>query len=140
MIATDPIVITDVRELLGNILRPRPRISPSAWAEDNRHLKEGTTPAPGRWRNDYLPWLQPILDAFYLESWAEGIVVKKPAQAAGTEILVTLIGYLFATAPGPTLFVATTQDIFNIQGVYDIYREAHRAYTALGAPEALQLI
>jgi cephalosporin-C deacetylase-like acetyl esterase len=47
--------------------------------------------------------------------------------------------FLTVRAPRPTLIVATTQDIFNIQGVYDIYREAHRAYTALGAPEALQL-
>ena len=99
---------TDLRRLLADIMRPRPRVAPSAWAEDNRHLKEGTTPAPGRWRNDYLPWLKPILDAYHEETWCEGIVVKKPAQGAGTEILVTLIGYFFATAPGPTLFVTTT--------------------------------
>lgn len=112
MIATDTATDgTELRQVLADIIRPRPRVAPSSWAEANRHLKEGTTPAPGRWRNDYLPWLQPILDAYHLEPWAEGIVVKKPAQSGGSELLVTLIGYLFATAPGPTLFIATTQDI-----------------------------
>lgn len=100
-----------LRDELAELIRPRARILPSQWAERHRSLKKGTTANPGRWRNSYLPWLEAILDAFIACTWADGIVVMKAAQVGGSEILVTLLGYLFATDPGPTLFLCTTQDI-----------------------------
>ncbi len=47
----------------------------------------------------------------------------------------------FATvrAPRPGLILATTRDIFNIDGTRELYREARRAYAALGAPEGIGL-
>lgn len=47
---------------------------------------------------------------------------------------------IVARAPLPTLVVATTRDIFNIQGVREMYAEAARAYAAMGAPGALRIV
>jgi dienelactone hydrolase len=46
---------------------------------------------------------------------------------------------LIARAPKPTLLIATTRDIFNIDGTRDALAEARQAYAAFGAPDALTM-
>ena len=43
-------------------------------------------------------------------------------------------------APKPTLMVTTTRDIFSIQGSRDVFKEAQKAYIALGAPDNLLMV
>ena len=43
-------------------------------------------------------------------------------------------------APKPTLMVTTTMDIFSIQGARDVFREAKKAYVALGEPDNLLMV
>jgi hypothetical protein len=47
---------------------------------------------------------------------------------------------LVARAPRPTLLVATTRDIFSIQGARETYAEAKRGFEALGAPQSLRMV
>jgi len=47
---------------------------------------------------------------------------------------------LLARAPKPTLVVATSNDIFNIQGTYETMAEVSRGYEALGAADNLTLV
>jgi hypothetical protein len=47
--------------------------------------------------------------------------------------------YLHARAPRPTLVLATTNDIFSIQGVRETFREAMASYVAMGHPQNLRL-
>jgi dienelactone hydrolase len=47
---------------------------------------------------------------------------------------------LTARAPKPCLIVATTNDLFNIEGTRETFREVSRAYQALGAPDNLKLV
>jgi len=47
---------------------------------------------------------------------------------------------LTARAPKPTLIIATANDMFNIEGTRETFREVGRAYRALGAPENLKLV
>ena len=47
---------------------------------------------------------------------------------------------LVARAPQPTLIVATANDIFNIEGTRETFREVGKAYRALGSPETLMLV
>ncbi len=42
-------------------------------------------------------------------------------------------------APKPTLIMATTRDIFSIQGVYETFDEAGKTFEVLGAKENLQI-
>jgi len=47
--------------------------------------------------------------------------------------------FIEARAPRPTLISSTTRDFFSIQGARETYREATRAFAALGAESHLQM-
>ncbi len=51
-----------------------------------------------------------------------------------------LADYFHARAPKPSLIVTTTNDIRNIYGAYQSYREALKSYTFFGKPENIMLI
>ncbi|MEX2213073.1 MAG: acetylxylan esterase [Phycisphaeraceae bacterium] len=48
--------------------------------------------------------------------------------------------YMILRAPRPTLVLAGTQDFFNIEGTWDSFRQAQRAYTRLGAAERIAIV
>lgn len=48
--------------------------------------------------------------------------------------------YLLMRAPKPTLISSTTQDFFAIDGSWDTFRQAKRAFGILGAPERVDLV
>jgi hypothetical protein len=48
--------------------------------------------------------------------------------------------YVLLRAPKPTLMCVATHDFFDIQGAWDIFRQAKRIYTRLGAPESVDLV
>lgn len=84
-------------------------MKPSEWAERHRRIKEGQSAASGRWSNDYAPWITHILDAYVNEPEKEGWFWMKPAQIGGSDLVVSLIGYLIDCEPGPILYVCSTE-------------------------------
>ena len=48
--------------------------------------------------------------------------------------------YLLMRAPKPTLISSTTQDFFAIDGSWDTFRQAKRAFGILGGPERVDLV
>lgn len=52
---------------------------------------------------------------------------------------IDMADFLEVRAPKPALIVATTRDIFAIQGARDSYQEAQKAYKAFGKPEQIQM-
>ncbi len=48
--------------------------------------------------------------------------------------------YVLMRAPKPTLISSNTDDFFDIQGSWDNFRQAKRAYTRLGFPERVDLV
>ena len=48
--------------------------------------------------------------------------------------------FILARAPKPTLILAATQDFVPIEGTWEAFRQAKRAYTQLGYPERVALI
>ncbi|MBO9616888.1 MAG: acetylxylan esterase [Dyadobacter sp.] len=52
---------------------------------------------------------------------------------------IDMADFLEVRAPKPALIVATTRDIFAIQGARDSYHEARKAYEAFGKPEQIQM-
>ncbi|WP_439581232.1 alpha/beta hydrolase family protein [Dyadobacter bucti] len=57
----------------------------------------------------------------------------------GIENGIDMSDFLEVRAPKPALIVATTRDIFAIQGARDAFGEARKAYHALGKPDQMQL-
>ncbi len=47
--------------------------------------------------------------------------------------------FVIARAPKPTLILATTRDIFSIEGTHTAFAEARRAFEAFGHPEAMAM-
>lgn len=48
--------------------------------------------------------------------------------------------FILSRAPKPTLILAATHDFVPIEGTWDAFRQAKRAYTLLGYPERISLI
>ncbi|GAB3915166.1 alpha/beta hydrolase family protein [Larkinella knui] len=58
----------------------------------------------------------------------------------GLENGIDIPDYLEVRAPKPTLIVATTMDIFSIQGARNAYQETRKAYQAHGRVDALTMV
>ena len=48
--------------------------------------------------------------------------------------------YVLMRAPRPVLIMAATQDFFDIQGAWNVFREGKRVYGRLGFPERVELV
>ncbi|MFN0080553.1 MAG: alpha/beta hydrolase family protein [Prosthecobacter sp.] len=48
--------------------------------------------------------------------------------------------YVLLCAPRPLLIMAATQDFFDIQGAWNVFRQGKRVYGRLGLPERIELI
>ena len=85
------------------VLRPKKRLTVSAWAEANRILPD-TNAVAGPWRNALTPYLVEIMDAFS-DDTTEQIVFVKPTQVGGTSAMENALGSLIDQDPGPTMVV-----------------------------------
>lgn len=53
---------------------------------------------------------------------------------------MTQAEYVMMRAPKPTLICTATKDMFNIQGSWELYRDAKRFYARFGYPERVDLV
>jgi phage terminase large subunit GpA-like protein len=90
-------------------MRARPRISVSDWADRYRVVPPGTSPEPGPWRTERVPYLREILDAFS-DPDVERVYVQAASQIGKTEILLSSIGYFAHQDPSPIMLVQSTED------------------------------
>jgi phage terminase large subunit GpA-like protein len=90
-------------------MRPRPRLTVSEWADRHRVVPPGTSPEPGAWRTDRVPYLREILDAVS-DPDVERIYVQAASQVAKSEILLNTIGFFAQHDPSPILLVQSTED------------------------------
>lgn len=71
------------------VLRKKPRLLPSTWAEQNRYLKKG--PVPGPWRNKRNPAMIGIVDSLAVPS-VRVIVLMKGVQTGATDAVFNFLG------------------------------------------------
>lgn len=91
------------------ILKPRPRLKLSEWAERYRQLSGGSAER-GPWRNRRVPYLVEIMDAV-IDPMVEDLTVMKPARVGFTEaVLINAIGYYMDQDPSPILVALPTID------------------------------
>ena len=86
-----------------------PDITVSEWAEKYRMLPE-TANISGLWRNDQVPYMRAIMDAF-TDPDVEEISVQASAQVGKTEVLNNMIGYTIHIDPCPLLIMQPTLDV-----------------------------
>lgn len=109
----------------------------SEWADEYRQIAPGTSPEPGAWRTERVPYLREVLDAFS-DPDVERIYVMAASQVAKSEILLNVIGYYAHQEPSPILLVQSTEDAmkaFSKERVAKMF-EASPALEGLLAPGA----
>lgn len=81
-----------------------PKLTVSQWADAHRGLAAGTSPEPGRWRTDRVPYTREPMDVMNDPDVEIG-VLKWSSQVAKTEVLINIAGYYIDQDPSPQLFV-----------------------------------
>ncbi|MCK9324565.1 MAG: phage terminase large subunit family protein [Bacteroidales bacterium] len=84
------------------VIRKPARIPVSEWAEKYRVVTKSALPGP--WRNETTPYLIGIMDASVV-SCVETVIVVKPPQVGGTEIIHNFVGRNIDVDPGDALYV-----------------------------------
>ena len=86
-------------------LRPPPRLSLSAWADEHFRLSAESSAQAGRWR--CLPYQDGILDAIS-DPTVTHVSVMKSARVGFTLMVSATVGYYIHMAPAPILLVQPT--------------------------------
>lgn len=87
--------------------RPRSIMTGSEWADTRRYIAPGTSPEPGPWRTDRVPYLREPLDVA-TDSETEIIVMMCSSQVGKSEWLLNVQGYYVDQEPAPQLMLQPT--------------------------------
>ena len=90
-------------------IKPKERLSVSQWADQHRIMAVGTTPHPGRWKTDRVPYAREPMDALSVHHSAQIIVLRWASQVSKTEIGLNWIGYSIAQNPQTMIAVQPTE-------------------------------
>ena len=93
--------------VLNKILKPRPKLTGSAWADQYRFVAPGTSPEPGKWRTIRVPYMREPLDMATSHS-VEKVVIMAASQVAKSELLMNVMGYYMDQEPSSIMMVQPT--------------------------------
>lgn len=90
---------------------------PSEWAEEKRYLPRQTTPQPGPFSFDAIPYWREVVDNFDPNSPVQFVAVQKGAQVAATVgILENIIGYeMDYVRTVPVLFFTADKELAELK-------------------------
>lgn len=94
----------------ADLLRPRQRVLPSAWAEANVRLGAQATAQAGAFKAGYLPWLHAMLDRVHQRPGCVGEIWMCPAQVAKTTCMIVKLFSEIDTLPGDVLYLLESDD------------------------------
>ncbi len=89
------------------MLCPPEQLTVSEWAQRYRIVDSKSSAMPGKWNNSITPYLVGIMDEFNNYE-TEVIILCKPTQVGGTEVLQNMIGYIVMQDPSPAMIVYPT--------------------------------
>lgn len=95
------------RDAFLKACRPKSLLTGSEWADNYRYVAPGTSPEPGPWRTDRVPYLREPMDVAS-DSETETIVMMCSSQVGKSEWLLNVMGYYTDQEPAPQLFVHPT--------------------------------
>lgn len=87
--------------------KPRPRLSGSVWADTYRRVALGTSPEPGPWSTDRVPYLREPMDSA-TDRNTELVVLMCSSQVGKSEAIMNVMGYYAAQDPSPQLMLQPT--------------------------------
>lgn len=92
---------------LKKVLKPRPKLTGSEWADRYRYVAAGTSPEPGIWRTQRVPYMREPLDMATAHS-VEKVVIMAASQVAKSELLINVLGYYIDQEPSSIMMVQPT--------------------------------
>lgn len=95
------------KNIVSDVLTPRPRMLVSDWADEYRVLVQGSSAEPGRWNTARAEYQREIMNVVN-DPAVENVAIKSSAQIGKTEIVLNLIGYYMEYEPSPILVVNPT--------------------------------
>jgi len=99
-----------VFEALAAAIRPAPEITVSQWADENRYVATESSPHPGKWRTDLVPYMREVMDVLSPGHPCREVAFSKSHQIGGTEGGANFFGTIVDRDPGPTMIVLPTLD------------------------------
>lgn len=93
-----------------NVCKPRSRLTGSEWADRYRYVAPGTSPEPGEWRTDRVPYLREPMDST-TDRLTEFVVMMTSSQIGKSEFLLNSIGYYADQEPAPQLMLQPTVEM-----------------------------
>lgn len=98
-------------DVLAAAIRPRQRLTVSAWADAHRMLTSKGSSEAGPWLTSRVPFAREPMDCLSATSSVQRVVLKFCTQMTKTEIGLNWIGYVMDHAPGPMLVVVPTLEV-----------------------------
>ncbi|MGG1618221.1 phage terminase large subunit family protein [Paenibacillus sp. NRS-1781] len=87
---------------------PKPQLSVSEWADQNRMLTTESSAEPGPWRTDRAEYQREIMDS--IKTWEE-VAIMASAQVGKTEFLLNVTGSYIDQEPCPIMHVLPKDDL-----------------------------
>jgi phage terminase large subunit GpA-like protein len=95
-------------EVFAEAIAPDPDLTVTQWADARRILPPESSPEPGQWRTERVPYAREIMDVLSPSDPISEVTFVAGAQVAKTEIGNNFIGFIIDHAPGPTMMVYAT--------------------------------
>lgn len=95
-------------EVFAEAIRPDPRLTISEWADRYRMLSAESSPEPGPWRTERVPYAREIMNVLSPSDLTQQVTFVAGAQVAKTETGNNFIGFIIDVAPGPAMMVYST--------------------------------
>lgn len=91
-------------------MRPRPRLTPSQWADSFRRLSSEASAEPGRWDTGRAEYQRGMMDAV-ADPNVEQVIIMSSAQIGKSEALCNVLGYYIDYDPCPMLIAQSTKEM-----------------------------
>ena len=93
-----------------SVMKPRPRLTISQWADSYRKLSPEASSEPGQWHTDRAEYLREIMDTIG-DNNIRTVVIMSSSQVGKTECLLNAIGFFIDHDPSPMLLIEPTLDM-----------------------------
>ena len=101
---------TAINGLTRQILKSRPKLSGSEWANLHFQLSPENSAEPGKYRWERMPWQKEMLDIACGEEYKD-IVFMTSARVGKTVTMMATTGYFMHQSPSPILWLLPTETI-----------------------------
>ena len=101
--AKPPPAAAGIYAAIARALAPRPALTVSEWADQERRLSSKGSAMAGQWVTAANPPLREPMDCMSVQSNVREVVMMFPVQFGKTEAAINTLGYVMAHDPGPVM-------------------------------------